>query len=163
MKIRSSLYSIKASIRTYVSTYHTYVQQFIFLHIADVLICNISSPSFNAIGVSCELLGNLPRVNITVKCTSCTSNFKPYSVITDGPIIIANLPAGNYTVDVVFVDSVYTDITTTEMIVVSNDVTTNITNRPAIEPTGITCTGILLCYNMYATICVCHTAGKFGR
>ena len=44
---------------------------------------------------------------------------------------------------------------------VSNDVTTNVTNttnRPASEPTGTTCTGI----HMYATICVCHTAGKFS-
>ena len=89
--------------------------------------------------MSCELLWNLPRVNITVKCISCISSFKPYSVITDGPIIIANLPAGNYTVDIVVVDSVYFNITTTEMIMVSNDVTTNMsTYKPAIKPTETT-------------------------
>ena len=94
--------------------------------IADPFIYNISSPSFNAFGVSCELLENLPRVNITINCTSCTS---PYSVITDGSIVIPNLPAGNYTVDVIVVDSVYSNITTAEMIVhvVSNDVTTTST------------------------------------
>ena len=52
------------------------------------------------------------------------------------------------------------------MIVVSNDVTTNIsyntTNRPASEPTGTTCTGILLYYNMYATTYMCMPySGKF--
>ena len=105
-------------------------------HVTGAFICSISSLSFNTIGVSCELLENLPRVNITVKCTSCTSSFKPYSIITDGPIIIANLPAGNYTVDVVVVYSVYFNISTSEMIVVSNDVTTNMsTNGSASEPT----------------------------
>ena len=113
-------------------------------YITDAFICNISSTSFDAIGVSCELLGNLPRVNITVDCTSCSSSFK-YSVITDGPIIIPNLPSGNYTVDVVVVDSVYINITTTEMIVLSNDVTTTMsTNGSASEPT----TGII-------HICMC--------
>ena len=53
------------------------------------------------------------------------------------------------------------------MIVVSNDVTTNMTNttnRPAIEPTGTTCTGILsyiiICMQLY--VCVCHTMGNLG-
>ena len=51
------------------------------------------------------------------------------------------------------------------MIVVSSDVTTNMsntTNRPASEPTGTICTGILLYYNMYATTYMCMPySGKF--
>ena len=124
----------------------------LYNHITGAFICRITSPSFDAIEVSCELLGNIPRVNITVDCTSCTSSFKS-SVLTDGPIIIPNLPSGNYTVDVVAVDSVYINITTTEMIVLSNDITTIMsTNGSANEPT----TGMYVhtCSYMYMYMCL---------
>ena len=49
--------------------------------------------------------------------------------MTDGPITISYLPAGNYTIDVIVVDSNYINITTTEMIVVYNDITNNITDN----------------------------------
>ena len=121
----------------------------LYNHITGAFICRITSPSFDAIGVSCELLGNIPRVNITVDCTSCTSSFKS-SVLTDGPIIIPNLPSGNYTVDVVVVDSVYINITTTEMIVLSNDITTIMSiNGSANEST----TGMYVC--MYVRVAIC--------
>ena len=56
--------------------------------------------------------------------------------MTDGPITISYLPAGNYTIDVIVVDGNYINITTTEMIVVFNDVTNNITdNMSTDEPT----------------------------
>ena len=71
-------------------------------------------------------------------------------MLTDGPIIIPNLPSGNYTVDVVVVDSVYINITTTEMIVLSNDITTIMsTNGSANEPT----TGMYIC--MYVRVAIC--------
>ena len=49
--------------------------------------------------------------------------------MTDGPITISYLPTGNYTIDVIVVDGNYINITTTEMIVVFNDVTNNITDN----------------------------------
>ena len=87
--------------------------------------CNIISPSFNTIGVSCELLGNLARVNITLICTSCTSNSEYHTTVDDSPIVIPNLPAGNYTVDVTAMDA---NIRTVEVIMVSDDVTTTATS-----------------------------------
>ena len=60
-------------------------------------------------------------------------------MITDGPIIIPNFPTGYYTVDVIVVDSIYMHITTTEMIVLRNNITSNMsTDEPA---TTATCTG----------------------
>ena len=55
-------------------------------------------------------------------------------MITDGPIIIPNLPTGSYTVDVIVVDSNYINTTTTEMIVLPNNVTSNASTD---EPTAI--------------------------
>ena len=87
--------------------------------------CNIISPSFNTIGVSCELLGNLARVNVTLICTSCTSSSEYHTTVNDSPIVIPNLPAGNYTVNVTAVD---VNIRTVEVIMVSDDVTTTTTS-----------------------------------
>ena len=81
--------------------------------------CNISSSSINTIEVSCELLGNLTRLNVNLVCTSCTSGFEYYTRVNDSPIVIPNLPAGNYTVDVT---AVGVNIRTVEVIMVSDDV-----------------------------------------
>ena len=107
------------------------------LHVTDGPVCNINSTFFNAIEVQCQFLGELVRVNITLKCTSCTSSFKSYTVITDGPVIIPNLPAGNYTVDVIVADSNYI---TTEVITVPISITANISTEPT---TSTTCTSKL--------------------
>ena len=84
----------------------------------------------------CQFLGELAKVNITFKCTSCTNSFKSYSVITVGLVIIPNLPAGNYTVDVIVANSGYINITTTEVIVVPGNVTANIYTEPTSSTTG---------------------------
>ena len=84
-----------------------------------VFVCNISSPSFNTIKVSCELLGNLSRVNVTLNCTSCDSSSEYHTTVDDRPIVISNLPAGNYIVNVTAVD---VNIRTVEVIMVSDDV-----------------------------------------
>ena len=81
--------------------------------------CNISSSSINTIEVSCELLGNLTRVNVTLKCTSCTSSSEYHTTVNNRSIVISNLPAGNYTVNVTAVD---VNIRTVEVIMVSDDV-----------------------------------------
>ena len=96
-----------------------------YIFFTDPFICNITSPSFNTIGVSCELLGNFTRVNVTLKCTSCTSSSEYHTTVNDRPIVISNLPAGNYTVDVTAVD---VNIRTVEVIIVSDEVTATITN-----------------------------------
>ena len=83
---------------------------------------------FNAIKVSCKVLGKPTRVNVTLKCTGCTNSFKSYTVMTDDPVIILNLPAGNYTVEVIAVNF---NITTVEEIVVSGNVTIDI---PTMSP-----------------------------
>ena len=107
------------------------------LHVTDGLVCNIISPFFNAIEVDCQFLGELAKVNITFKCTSCTNSFKSYTVIAVGFVIIPNLPAGNYTVDVIVANSGYINITTTEVIVVPGNVTANILNtEPTTSTTG---------------------------
>ena len=67
--------------------------------------------------------------------------------MTDGPITISYLPAGNYTTDVIVVDGNYINITATEMIVVSNNIINNITdNMSTDEPTteSTTCMGKLM-------------------
>jgi len=100
----------------------------------DVFLCSTSSPSFNSIKISCNLLGKLARINVTLKCTSCTSSFKSHAVIgnSTSPIVIPNLPAGNYTVDIIAVDINNANITTTEVITVSDIV---INTPPICEPT----------------------------
>ena len=57
-------------------------------------------------------------------------------MITDGPIIIPNLPTGYYTVDVNVVDSNYINITSTEMIILRNNITSNMsTDDPSATAT----------------------------
>ena len=118
-----------------------------YYYITGAFVCNISSLTFDTIGVSCKLLGNFVRINIILNCTSCTGSLISYTVITDGPITISYLPAGNYTIDVIVIDSNYINITTTEMIMVFNDITNNITdNMSTDEPTteSTTCMGKLM-------------------
>ena len=106
------------------------------LLVTDGLVCNIISPFFNAIEVHCQFLGELAKVNITFKCTSCASSFKSYTVIAVGFVIIPNLPAGNYTVDVIVANIDYINITATEVIIVPGNVTANIYTEPTTSTTG---------------------------
>ena len=121
---------------------------YFYYHITGAFVCNISSPTFDTIEISCELFGNLVRINTILTCTSCTSDFRSYAVMTDGPITISYLPAGNYTVDVIAVHSIYINITTTEMIVVANNNTNNMsTDEPTTEST--TCKGKLMKWSQW--------------
>ena len=79
------------------------------------MVHDISSPSFNTIEVSCELLGNLTRVIVTLICTRCTSSSEYHTTVNDSCIVIPNLPVGYYTVDVTAVDA---NIRTVEVIMV---------------------------------------------
>ena len=96
-------------------------------------VCNIGSPSFSTIEVSCELLGNLVRVIVILNCTSCTGKHTTYTLTGDSPIVIPYLPAGNYIVDVIAVD-ISNDINrTVKVIVMSEEVTTHMS--PTSGPT----------------------------
>jgi len=87
-------------------------------------LCNTNSPSLNTIKISCDILGKLARINVTLKCTSCTSSFKSHTIIISGsPIVIPNLPAGNYTVDIIALDITNANVATMEVITVSGIVT----------------------------------------
>ena len=103
------------------------------------MICSTSSPLFSAIGVSCELLGVSVKVNVTLHCTSCTGSLISYNVITDGAIIIPNLPTGYYTVDVIVVDSNYINIATTEMVVLPDNITSSMSTDELTAT--VTCAG----------------------
>ena len=98
---------------------------FSILFFTDAFICNINSPYFNTIVVSCELLGNLVRVNVILNCTSCTGSDELYTILGDSPVVIPHLPAGNYSVDVIDVDISNVIIRTVGVIMVSDNVTTD--------------------------------------
>ena len=68
--------------------------------------------------MSCELLGNVVRVNVIFNCISCTGSQKQ-AITDDSPIIIPYLPAGTYTVDVIAVDISNDIIRAVELIVMS--------------------------------------------
>ena len=108
----------------------------LFLY-AGAFVCNISSPSFNTIGVSCKLLGNLLRVSVIFNCTSCT-DIKLQTITDNSPIVISGFPAGNYTVHVAVLDISNDIIRTVEVIVMSEDVTTD--TSPTSVPTTIATT-----------------------
>ena len=78
-------------------------------------------------------MGNLVRVSVVLNCTSCNDSVP--SVILDGPYVISNLPTGNYTVDVIAVDFSLDVIRTVDVIVVSEDVSTDINMSPTSVPT----------------------------
>ena len=78
-------------------------------------------------------MGNLVRVNVILNCASCTGEHTTFSIIDDRPIVIPNLPAGNYTVYVIAVDINNDIIRTVEVIVKSEEVTTHMS--PTSGPT----------------------------
>ena len=119
-----------AVVITYISMYCTNSYR-LFLY-TGAFVCNISSPSFNTIEVSCKLLGILVRVNVLLNCTSCTDS-QLQTITDDSPIVISEFPAGNYIVDVIAVDFSNDIIRTVEVIVMSEDVTTDMS--PTSGPT----------------------------
>ena len=102
----------------------------ISIHVGT-FVCNVSSPSYNTVEVSCKLLGNLARVNVTLNCTSRIGGLEYYTVVDDSPIVMPNIPAGNYTVDTTA--AVDINFRTVEMIAVADNVTTS--SLPTYGPT----------------------------
>ena len=101
---------------------------------AGAFVCNISSPSSNTIEVTCRLFGNLTRVNVILTCTSCTDGPTKYSLLDDSPVVIPDLPAGNYTAEIKAVDTDI-ELRTVKMVTVSDNVITTTTNTPTNDAT----------------------------
>ncbi|XP_065884884.1 uncharacterized protein [Dysidea avara] len=66
--------------------------------------CDITSPSTGIISVSCQLLGSLEMIQVTLMYTSCTSS-QPVTIVGDSPLVISNLIGGDYTIEVAVMDS----------------------------------------------------------
>ena len=75
--------------------------------------------------MSCKLRRSLVRVHVTYSCTSCTDS-QLYTITNDSSFVIPKLPAGNYTVNVTAVGMSNDIIRTVEVIVMSEDVTIDI-------------------------------------
>ena len=94
----------------------------LFIDISVLQRCTITSPYTNTIEVSCELLETYNRISVTIFSNSCTCS-PPVTVIGDNPIIIFNLTAEVYTVEVTAVsmnDVIIENKRITEMIMVYN-------------------------------------------
>ena len=74
----------------------------------------------NTLEISCELLETLRRISATIKCTNCTC-FQPIAIIGDSPIIVSNLIAGQYTIEMSIADSTEINDTIVEIISVSDN------------------------------------------
>ena len=82
-------------------------------------------------------MGKLIRIAVIYNCTSCTGRFTSFTATDDSPLVILDFPAGNYIVDVIAVDISNDIIRTVEVIVMSEDVTTDM------SPTSVPVTNVL--------------------
>ena len=71
----------------------------------------------NTFEISCELLKTLRRISATITCTKC----QPITIIGDSPIIVSDLIAGQYTIEMAIADSTEIDDTILEIITVSDN------------------------------------------
>ena len=113
-----------------------------FIDISVLQRCNITSPYANTIEVSCELLEAYNRIRVTISSNSCTCS-PPVTVIGDNPIIVFNLTAEVYTVEVTAVSMnnvIIENKRITKMIMVSNK------SSPSVE-SGTHLHKLLLHYN----------------
>ena len=84
--------------------------------------------------ISCELLKALRRISATITCTKC----QPITIIGDSPIIVSDLIAGQYTIEMAIADSTEINDTIVEIITVSdNDKFVNSTIFKMIEESDI--------------------------
>ena len=70
----------------------------------------------NNFEISCELLETLRRISATITCTKC----QPITIIGDSPIIVSDLIAGQYTIEMKIADSAEINDTIVELITVSD-------------------------------------------
>ena len=85
--------------------------------------CSITTPKLitNALNISCKLLETLRRISATITCTNC-KYFQSITITGDSPIVVSDLIAGQYTVEITIADSTEINDTIIEMItVLDND------------------------------------------
>ena len=94
----------------------------------------------NTIMISCELLEALRRISVTVTYADCYC-CQPITVIGDSPVVVSDLVAGQYIVEMAIADTTEISDTIVETITVSGDDKSSIssTNVKMITPTD-TCT-----------------------
>ena len=71
----------------------------------------------NTLEISCELLETLRRISATITCAKC----QPITITGDSPIIVSNLIAGQYTIEMAIADSTEINDTIVEIITVSDN------------------------------------------
>ena len=102
--------------------------------------CNITSsePITNTFEISCELFDTLRRISVAVTYADC-SCCQPITVIGDSPVVVSDLVAGQYIVEMGIADTTEINDTIVETITVSgNDKPSiNSTNDKMITPTDI--------------------------
>ena len=87
-------------------------------------------PIANTIEISCELLEKLRRISVAVTYADC-SCCQPITVIGDSPVVISDLVAGQYIVEMAIADTTEINDTIVETVTVSGK------NKPSISSTTV--------------------------
>ena len=85
-------------------------------------------PITNTIVISCELLKTVRRISVTVTYAHCSCR-QPITVIGDSPVVISDLVAGQYIVEMAIADTTEINDTIVEMITVFGN------DKPSISST----------------------------
>ena len=98
---------------------HVNFYMYTYNYISGTFKCSITSTKLmaNTFEISCELLKTLRRIRATITCTKC----QPITIIGDSPIIVSNLIAEQYTVEMAIADSIEINDTIVEIISVSDN------------------------------------------
>ena len=113
---------------TYVNINYMIIHSVYCLLFLGTFICSITSPELiaNTLIISCELLETLRRISATITCTNCTY-FQPITITGDSPIVVSDLIAGQYTIEMSIADSTEINDTIVEIISVSDNKSINST------------------------------------
>ena len=110
--------------------------------------------------ISCELSETLRRISATITCTKC----RPITITGDSPIVVSDLIAGQYIIEMKIADSTEINDTIVEMITVSDnnrlissaivnsDMITTSTSNIFVSPTNMPVNG-----STYVYVCVVNT------
>ena len=103
-------------------SYTVYVCSVYCLLFLGTFTCSITTPKLitNALDISCKLLETLRRISATITCTNCTY-FQPITITGDSPIVVSDLIAGQYTIEITIADSTEINDTIVETIIVSDN------------------------------------------
>ena len=117
----------------------------------------------NNFEISCELSETLRRISATITCSKC----RPITITGDSPIVVTDLIAGQYTIEITIADSTEINDTIVEMITVPDnnglissavvnstiiDMITTSTSNTFVSPTNMPVNG-----STYVYVCVVNT------